>query len=68
MALPQNIQVALTDMLMMYGTEADRSDIDTFAEDNDYDSDVLWKAYRAGAQKLKPYIGQVVDAISEEGV
>jgi len=53
---------------MMYGTEADHSDIDTFAEDNNYDSDVLWKAYRAGAQKLKPYIGQVVDAISEEGV
>jgi len=68
MSLPQFIQAALTDLLMMYGTEASRSDVNTFAEDNDYDAQVLWRAYVLAARKLKPYIGQVVDSVSEEGV
>lgn len=68
MSLPTVIQVALTDLLEMYGTGADRRDINAFAEDNDYDSDILWRAYEAAAQKLKPYIGQVVDSVSQEGV
>lgn len=68
MALPQFIQVALTDMLTQYGTAAEYSDIRTFAEDNDYDVDVLWKAYKTAALKLRPYIGKVVDAVSGEGV